>query len=179
MSRTAAEFDAASKVFVADDITSRLTDWAASQSDIDALYLFGSQVEGRTHAASDVDVAVLARRDSVAQELWRLEDRWAASWPDWVDLHVLNLAPIAVQFEVITSGRRLWQRSQNRVAEYESWVRRRYWDLEPLHEREWHSFVETLWEQRNDAEREEYQDSLAQVRSVHRRIREASASNTG
>lgn len=161
------------------DLIVRLTTWAADQAEMDALYLFGSQVEGRTHATSDVDIAVLARLDIARERLWRLEDRWAVAWPEQVDLHVLNLAPIPAQFEIITHGRRLWQRSLERVAEYESWVRRRYWDLEPWLERDWQAFVQRLWEQRNDTERQEYQAALAQVRAVHRRVREATATRSG
>ena len=151
----------------------RLLAWATDEAEIDALYLFGSQAEGRAHAHSDVDIAVLTRREIAKERLWRLEDRWASTWPDWVDLHVLNLAPVPAQFEVITRGRRLWQRSLERVAEYESWVRLRYWDLEPWLERDWQAFVQRLWEQRDETERQEYRAALAQVRAVHRRVRAA------
>jgi predicted nucleotidyltransferase len=161
------------------DLIIRLSTWATDQAEMDALYLFGSQVGGRTHSASDVDVAVLACQDIARERLWRLEDRWAVAWPEMVDLHVLNLAPIPAQFEIITHGRRQWQRSLERVAEYESWVRRRYWDMEPWLERDWQTFVQRLWEQRNDAERQEYQAALAQVRAVHRRVREATRARSG
>jgi predicted nucleotidyltransferase len=162
-----------------EELIDRLTLWATDQAEIDALYLFGSQVEGLTHAASDVDIAVLARQDSARERLWRLEDRWATAWPGWLDLHVLNLAPIPAQFEIIAHGRRLWQRSLERVADYESWVRRRYWDMEPALERDWQTFVQRLWEQRNDTERQEYQAALAQVSAVHRRVREAAGTRSG
>jgi predicted nucleotidyltransferase len=157
------------------DLIARLARWADDQAEIDALYLFGSHAVGKPHARSDVDVAVLAGQGIERERLWRMEDRWAVAWPDWLDLHVLNLAPIPAQFEIITHGRRLWQRSLERVADYESWVRRRYWDMEPRLEREWQAFVERLWEQRNDTERQEYKAALEQVRAVHRRVRAAAA----
>jgi len=40
-----------------------LVTWAQAQREIIALYLYGSQAQGRTSALSDVDVAVLARND--------------------------------------------------------------------------------------------------------------------
>jgi predicted nucleotidyltransferase len=164
---------------VLDDLVQNLAAWAVGQAAIDALYLFGSQAEGRARAHSDVDIAVLTGRDVAKEHLWRLEDRWAAAWPGQIDLHVLNLAPIPAQFEVITRGQRLWQRSLERVAEYESWVRRRYWDLEPRLERDWQAFVARIQEQRNDAERQEYQAARAHVGAVHRRAREAADAHVG
>ena len=71
-----------------------LVTWAQAQREIIALYLYGSQAQGRTSALSDVDVAVLARNDLSRHQLWRLEDRCVARWPEAVDIRVLNLAPL-------------------------------------------------------------------------------------
>jgi predicted nucleotidyltransferase len=161
-------------MIVSEELARRLAAWADSQSEILAMYLFGSVAEGRANALSDLDIALLADRDLPKQHLWRLEDHWAAEWPEWVDLHVLNLAPPEAQFEIITRGRRVWVKVLEQVADFESLVRRRYWDLEPLLEQTWKAFERHLWEERNDAEREEYQVALAKVRAVHRRIKETS-----
>jgi len=153
--------------------------WAAGQEEVEAVYLYGSTAEGRANALSDVDVAVLARVDQDTEYLWRLEDRWAGHFADWLDLRVLNLAPVGFQFEVITRGRRLWCRDLVCMAEFESWVRRRYWDLEPLLQEEWRAFQQRLWERRDETERQQYQDTLAEVRAVHQRVREASEPYAG
>ena len=42
-----------------DQLTSVLTDFLMHQPDVRLAYLFGSQAQGRAHALSDVDVAVL------------------------------------------------------------------------------------------------------------------------
>ncbi len=154
----------------------QLVTWAKDQKDIEAVYLFGSSVSGRTNALSDVDVAVVARQALEQKSLWRLEDRWSSQWPEWVDLSVLNLAPIAFQFEVITNGRRLWVHDVGQIAEYESWVRRRKWDLDTLIEQDWEIFAHRHWEQRHETERAEYQNTYSQVRAVHQRVRESSVS---
>ncbi len=167
------------RTVVVNDWIKLITTWAADQPEIQAVYLFGSVAEGRVNALSDVDIAILADRDLPKQRLWRLEDHWASAWPDWVDLHVLNLAPPAAQFEIITRGRKLWIKDLAQVADFESLVRRRYWDLEPLLEQDWAAFERRLGEERSDAEREEYQAALAKVRTVHRRIREASEAQPG
>ena len=157
-----------------DELIKIVTQWAADQPEVQAVYLFGSVAEGHANALSDIDVAILASNDLSKQRLWRLEDHWAAQLSEQVDLHVLNLAPPAAQFEIISRGRRLWVRDLESVADFESLARRRYWDLEPILEQAWADFERRRWEERNDAERQKYQAALAEVRAVHRRIREAS-----
>ena len=56
----------------------QLIAWAQTQPEILALYLYGSQAEGRANALSDVDVAVLVRDDLPQQQLWQLEERCCA-----------------------------------------------------------------------------------------------------
>jgi hypothetical protein len=60
------------------------------------------------------------------------------------------------------------------VAEIESLILRRYWDERPLLEQEWSSYVKHMMEQKDETERQQYQTSLAKVRAVHQRVREAS-----
>ena len=64
--------------------------WAQAQPEIIALYLYGSHAQGRASALSDVDVAVMARGDLSRPQLWRLEDRCAARWPEKVDIRILE-----------------------------------------------------------------------------------------
>ncbi len=82
--------------------------WAQEQPEIIALYLYGSQAQGHATPLSDVDVAVLARRDLGRGQLWQTEDQWATEWPGKVDVRVLNLAPLPFRYEVTAHGRRLW-----------------------------------------------------------------------
>lgn len=154
------------------DLQKRLCVWATEQSEMDALYLHGSVAGGRGNHLSDVDVAILAQRELPRKHLWRPEDYWAGQWPAWLDLRVLNLAPLSFQFAVITRGQRLWTRKIDQIADYESWVRRSYWDLLPFLEEDWNQFTARLWEKRNETERRDDQAAFAQIRAVHRRIRE-------
>jgi len=165
------------------ELLRQLKTWARGQEEIVALYLFGSEAAGTALRTSDLDVAVLARSDLPKERLWRLEDRWLATWTKLagprVDLVLLNLAPLPFRFEVISRGRLLWASDGGAVAEFESITRRRYWDLRPILERAWAGFVEQLSEARSEAERREYQAALEQVGAVHRRVREASARYRG
>jgi len=152
--------------------------WAQAQPEIIALYLYGSQAQGRASALSDVDVAIMARGDLSRSQLWRLDDRCSARWPEKVDIRVLNLGPLPFRYEVTAQGRRLWAVDPGEVADLESLIWRQYWDLHPRLEREWKSHVKHVMEQYDEAERQQVQAALAKIRAVHRRVREAAAGYT-
>jgi predicted nucleotidyltransferase len=156
-----------------DELLRELTAWAQQQPDILALYLYGSHARGEASAMSDVDVAIFARDDLSREELWRLEDEWSVRWPEVVDIRVLNLAPLPFRYEVTAQGRRLWAADPGSVADVESLIWRKYWDVQPQLERDWERYVQHFMERRSEAERREYQATLANVRAVHRRVREA------
>ena len=161
-----------------DLLLKELIAWAQAQQEIIALYLYGSQVQGRTSALSDVDVAAMARGDLSRSQLWRLEDRCAAHWPEILDIRVMNLAPLPFRYEVTAHGRRLWAADPGLVADLESLIWRQYWDLRPRLERDWQRHVKQVMEQQDEAERKQYQAALAKVRAVHRRVREAAGNYT-
>lgn len=153
--------------------------WVRTQPEVIALYLYGSQAEGRANVLSDLDLAVMVRPDLAQSQLWRLEDRWAAQWPAAVDLCLLNLAPLSLRYQITAQGQRLWTADVNRVAEIESLIWREYWDMHPKLEQDWIQFVTKVMEQKDEAEQEQYQAALAKVRAIHQRVREASAGYTG
>ena len=158
-----------------ESILEELVRWAQAQPEIAAVYLYGSQAEGRAGVLSDVDVAILVREDLPRPKLWQLEDRWVSRWTEAVDLCVLNLAPLPFRYEVTARGRRMWAADLGIAAELESRIWRLYWDLHPLLENDWEQHVRQVMEQQDEAEREEYQAALAKVRAVHRGVREAAA----
>jgi uncharacterized protein len=154
----------------------QLIAWAQTQPEIVALYLYGSQAQGIANALSDVDIAILAQPQLPREELWRLEDRWTSQWPKRIDLRLLNLAPLAVRYEVTAHGQRLWAARAATIAEIESLIWREYWDLRPRLEQDWAQYVEHVRESQYEIERQQYQAALAKVRAVHQRVREAAAS---
>jgi len=143
------------------------------------LYLFGTRVEGRANTLSDLDIGILTGPTVPLSRLWRLEDDWTAQWPETVDLRLLNLAPLPFRYQVTANGRRLWAADAGLVAGIESLIWRQYWDNRPRLEQNWQQYVESIMEQKNEAERQQYQASLAKVRTVHHRVREASARYAG
>lgn len=108
----------------------RVQAWCQSQP-IRLCVLFGSQVTGRTHAASDVDLAVWpAEPTSSLQKL-----QWVTELQNLLDTDVSlvivspDLDPV-LGFEIVKNGRLLCQR------EPELWLRERA--------RLWHAYNDSL-----------------------------------
>jgi len=100
----------------------------AKRHDLRLIVLFGSQVSGRTHPESDVDVAVLTRRpisDSKRLALWRdLGDVLGAE----VDLTFLDRVGPVLQNRIAREGKLLYEAGRYEWETYRSYLLRRYWD---------------------------------------------------
>ena len=98
-----------------------------------AAYLFGSRQCGRALPDSDTDVAVLLPRGSEVSValLGELTVRLAETGVPWPEVHVLNEAPLAFQFEALR-GVRAFSVDEAQRSDYEAWVTLRYLDFEPL-----------------------------------------------
>jgi Predicted nucleotidyltransferases len=98
-----------------------------------AAYLFGSRQSGRAFPDSDTDVAVLLPRGSEATValLGELTVRLAEAGVPSPEVHVLNEASLAFQFEALR-GTRAFSADEAQRADYEAWVTLRYLDFEPL-----------------------------------------------
>lgn len=160
-------------------IQKTLAEWCDQCSEMLAAYLFGSRAEGRAGAESDLDLALLATLDLPHQTLWRLEDRWASEVARLLaprcrtDVFVLNLAPLTVRFQLLTRGRVLWARDTWKMAEFESYVRRLYWDFKPyqqLYQRSLENRIKETWDA---TQRARYRDAFEQTRAVHKRVEAA------
>jgi hypothetical protein len=111
-------------------------------------YLFGSQAEGRVHARSDVDVAVLLDEglSPVEQGRWQLEliSRLTDVWhTDHIDLIILNRAPAFLQHQVIKARHRLYVRDEAERVRFEVQAMRDWFDWQP-----YYSKLNKLWLQR-------------------------------
>lgn len=99
-----------------------------------AIYLFGSHAAGTPRPDSDLDLAILLppgapaisgpERLDLVGELEALANRQ-------VDLVVLNRAPLPLQFEVIHTGRVLYEPDPEARTDWEDLVVRDYLDLQP------------------------------------------------
>ncbi|MDF3199617.1 nucleotidyltransferase domain-containing protein [Pseudomonas sp. 1912-s] len=73
-----------------------------------AVYVFGSQVTGEAGSESDLDVAVLSAGVVEPLLLWQLSGELADIVGVPVDLLDLRAASTVMQYQVLTTGRRLW-----------------------------------------------------------------------
>jgi predicted nucleotidyltransferase len=99
-----------------------------------AAYLFGSVAEGRTHAHSDVDVAI-AFQDSVPESEYS-DRRFAIILGvmgllkfDDVDVVPLNRAPLLLVHEALKQPVTIYVADQEKASEFEIMALGRYWDF--------------------------------------------------
>ena len=104
----------------------KIKDCLDKHTELQAAWLFGSQVSGRTHSESDVDVAVLASQPLTLDQRLALQMALEEALQTYrLDLVDLRKAGVVLQFEAL-NGERLLCRSPEKVAEFSSLVGREY-----------------------------------------------------
>lgn len=73
-----------------------------------AIYAFGSQLQGTARSESDLDLAVLVAGYANPLALWNAAGELADVVGCPVDLLDLRAASTVMQYQVITTGQRLW-----------------------------------------------------------------------
>lgn len=109
-----------------------------------AVYLFGSRVGDSLRSDSDVDLAVLlpqGRRISLPEKM-DLVTQLEATLEQEVDLVILNEARLTLQFEIIRTGKLLYESSRDERTDAEDRIVRDYLDFEPLLERSFREIAE-------------------------------------
>ena len=86
-----------------------------------AIYLFGTQSQGTQNAASDVDLAILMDGRMDPFQLWQVAQSLAVQINTDVDLIDLSAASTIMQYQIITTDKRLWQKDAQ-AAIYESGI---------------------------------------------------------
>jgi uncharacterized protein len=74
------------------------------------IYTFGSRAQGTANAESDLDLAVLVAGYAEPLQLWELANQLANQLHYEVDLLDLRAASTVMQYQVITTGKRLWEK---------------------------------------------------------------------
>ncbi|MFO7958324.1 MAG: nucleotidyltransferase domain-containing protein [Candidatus Brocadiia bacterium] len=110
-----------------------LRDYFAARPDVHLAYLFGSRASGEASPGSDYDFGVLLEegtdpwcRHGMAHELGVILDH------PGVDVVVLNKAPIELAFNVIATGRRVYERDVATRVDYEAKTMSLYGDYLPV-----------------------------------------------
>jgi uncharacterized protein len=103
-----------------------------SISDLQAVYLYGSFLSDSFSDESDLDIAVKADNRLDNQKRWRIQEDLASIYGRDVDLLDLYRASLVMQFEVISSGERIYCAAENTIALYETLVYSRYLDFNQI-----------------------------------------------
>ncbi len=88
---------------------------------LQAIYAFGSQVEGTADPASDLDLAVLVGGYVPPLQLWELSGEIADLVGCPVDLLDFRAASTVMQYRILTTGQRWWA-ADSRADLYEAGV---------------------------------------------------------
>jgi hypothetical protein len=117
--------------FMGSGVYERLVEVLAADPRVRLVYAFGSAASNVAGPLSDVDVGVLLERRLDWDAERELRGRLAAVAPR-VDVVILNEAPPALRFEIVTSGRCLLARDPREQAEFEIVSLSRFLDFQPV-----------------------------------------------
>ena len=121
---------------------------ALGQTDVAAVWLFGSRAGGRPRADSDADVAVLLREGAPTPGLLaqaRLADLLAEALDvPRVDLLLLDGAPLELQARVVLDGRLLVPLDDVRRVRWTVLVQSRWNDVRPAHEEQTRAYLRAV-----------------------------------
>jgi len=96
-------------------------------------YLFGSQVTGKTGPMSDYDFAIFLSRKPFFQFKYRLKNNLLNILnTNQVDLIILNNAPIELKYNIINTGKIIYQKNSIAKVEFEADTLSRYFDYLPV-----------------------------------------------
>ncbi len=127
----------------------RLRNVFADHPAVRAAYLFGSVAAGRERDRSDFDLGIVVdsdRWEPTDDKVPLITDCMEAAGRDWIDLVVLNGAPLVLQFEAVRPNAPLYGADDFDHGAFVSKVVRMYWDFEPHLRRQRKALKERLQE---------------------------------
>ncbi len=127
----------------------RLRNVFADHPAVRAAYVFGSVAADHERDRSDLDLGIVVDSDQwepTDDKVPLITDCMEAAGRDWIDLVVLNGAPLVLQFEAVRPNVLLYARDDFHHGRFFSKVARMYWDFEPHFRRQRRALKERLQE---------------------------------
>lgn len=128
---------------------------------IETIYLFGSRVKGKTGPLSDFDFGIIFKspekyKDKTIEVYYKLYDIFTDVLPKnylrkrfemrahEFDIVFLQFAPISLQFEAISNGKVIYEKSAKRRFAYQEYVMKRYADLQYFYDLRYRAILERI-----------------------------------
>lgn len=164
-----------SDISIQDIIRTGLSD----ETDIVAVYLFGSAAQGKAHQLSDIDVAILfvdtLSLDDVFSRTIAIGTHLESLFSVPIDVVALNRAPIFLRFQVIRSGELLLERDRTQRCIFHMRTMNAYFDFKPFLEYQRNEMVRRISEKGLGHGYRGHRDALAEVRELRETLASASA----
>ena len=114
-----------------------LTSYFSHRPDIQFAYIFGSYGIGKEKPLSDIDIAVYLTDEILRQDYFNIRldligDVSGILKTDEIDLVILNHAEMLLMYQAIYSGTVIFERDKSTRIDFETRVRDRYFDMEPV-----------------------------------------------
>src|SRR3989338_777503 len=105
----------------------KIAEKIAKLKGVKAVYLFGSQVNGKTHIRSDIDICVISEN----KEDERLEDELLEFMTDNLDVVYFWKLPIWIKFRVLREGNPLIIKDKDFIDDLKIKTMNEYFDFKP------------------------------------------------
>lgn len=115
----------------------------SGRPEVQCAYAFGSRISGRPRPGSDLDIALVLTPEAMASdpltpELLANRFEEALDRGIEIDVRAARSLPLTLQGRIVTEGVRIYEGDPVARVEFETDVRRRYFDFLPLIERDAH-----------------------------------------
>jgi uncharacterized protein len=118
---------------------SKIKQFAARQKDVLAVYLYGSQAGRQARPDSDIDLAILFDEEKKLPSSWggrhvSISGQLSQLLKKEVEVQDLSLADVSFCHRVLTEGRLVYCKNDNKRADFEVGCLNSYFDLKPFYQ---------------------------------------------
>ena len=136
-SATAAASPNAHKAVETSKDVARITQYFRDRAEVSALYLFGSFSRDRANAESDIDIAVLIDKSHLKRKNFEsIKKQYYTASPSFslrpVDIVILNTAPTFLKYQVLKTGKLLFDRKRKLRTKFTEEAIIEYLDFKPV-----------------------------------------------